>query len=228
LVYLEYQQQGQSPSADFGYLSAVNLASGATISLAQATSGPALEGLPWYDARDGYAVWNEAGPLGTQQLWLHDFALGQSRQLPLPTGMAPVEPAVSGKTVVFVDNSTDPNRDHEDFLGRRGSLRKFDILSGQASTISAEPTAWMPRILGEEIVWTSIGGAANPLSVASLNGGSPTEVAGSSPISPQTNGALVVWYDSETLHFMVLNPKNGRIVELLVGVWSEVVSQVVV
>src|ERR1700680_794724 len=59
LVYLEYQQHQNTSSADFWYLNAVDWTDGQTIELASATQGAGLQGLPWYDAANGRAVWDQ-------------------------------------------------------------------------------------------------------------------------------------------------------------------------
>lgn len=224
LVYLEYQQHLQSTSADFWYLDAVNLTTGGKVQLARATAGPALGGLPWYDAGGRYAVWNQLDQKGKEVLRTYDFTDGALNTLPLPSSMSPVEPAVSGSSVVFVDNSTDPDRAHEDFFGRRGSLRRFDLTTKRIATLNPDPTAWMPVARGGEVVWTVMAPPPSPVAptsgvvaAAPLGGGRTTIVGGFNPVTPQTNGSIVVWYDSSTLGFMVDVLRNARHVQLRVG-----------
>jgi hypothetical protein len=225
LVYLEYQQQGQSQFANFWYLDAVNWTTGSVVELARATSGIGLTELPWYDAGDGHAVWNQLDASGKEVLRLYDFTTGQSSTLSLPSGMSPFEPAVSGSAVVFVDNSTDPSRTREDFLGRRGSLRRYDLLTNQVSTLDADPTAFMPRVNNGEVVWTDIAAtSAATVAAIPLSGGKVSNIGGSQPVTPQTNGSIVIWYDSATMHFMAFGLKTGRVAQLQVGTWADVQS----
>ena len=143
--------------------------------------------MPWYDAGDGHAVWNQLDASGKEVLRLYDFATGQSSTLSLPSEMSPFEPAVSGSAVVFVDNSTDPSRTREDFLGRRGSLRRYDLLTKQVSTLDADPTAFMPRVNNGEVVSTDIAatGAATVAAIP-LSGGKVSNIGGS-PTGNPTN-----------------------------------------
>jgi hypothetical protein len=225
LVYLEYKQQGQSQFASFWYLDAVNWTTGSVVELARATSGIGLTELPWYDARDGHAVWNQLDASGKELLHVYDFATGKSITLGLPADMSPFEPAVSGSAVVFVDNSTDPSRAREDFLGRRGSLRRYDLVTNQVSTLDADPTAFMPAVGNGEVVWTVIAAkGADTVAAVPLSGGKVSNIGGSHPVTPQTNGSIVIWYDSATLHFMGFGLKTGRVVQLQVGRWADVQS----
>lgn len=222
LVYLEYQQHLQTSSADFWYLDAANWTTGQVIGLASATAGAPLGELPWYDAADGRAAWNQLDANGTEALRIYDFNSGESTRLTLPAGMYPVQPTISGSSVVFVDNSTDPERAHEDFLGRHGSLQRFDLQTGQVATLSGDPTAWMPRAGGGEVVWTVV--SKGVVSGVSLSGGPVRTFGGSNPITPQTNGTVVVWYDSRALRFMAFGLKDGRLTELQVGNWPDMRS----
>jgi hypothetical protein len=202
----------------------VNVVTGARHLLASATSGIDLTELPAYDAADGRAVWNQLDPSGREVIHVFDFASNQTTTLPLPPGMAPVQPAISGNAVVFVDNSTDPDRQREDFLGRHGSLRKYDLVSNKISTLSEDPTAFQPRAAAGEVVWTALVAGGNVVASTSLNGGPVAIIGGSNPITPQTNGASIVWYDSGTLHFMEFNLALKAVVQLQVGSWPDVRS----
>jgi hypothetical protein len=224
VVYLEYRQHLQTSSADYWYLNAANWNTGAIIELAATTSGTGLHELPWYDAADGRAVWDQLDSAGRAILRLHDFQTGESTTLPIPSGMYPVQPTISGNSIVFVDNSTDPNRAHEDFLGRRGSLRRLDLVTQSITTLSAAPSAWMPLARGGEVVWTNMS-STGPTSVSgvSMNGGSIKNF-GSDPVTPVTDGARVVWYDSDTLRFATYGLHTGKLLQLQVGNWQDVRS----
>jgi hypothetical protein len=224
IVYLEYQQHNQSSRVEFWYLSAVDWSGGQVIGLANATEGPALDELPWYDAADGRVVWNQLDSVGLPILKMFDFSTRKSVTVPLPAAMIPVEPTLSANSVVFVDNSTDPARANEDFFGRRGTLRKFDVATHKLTTLSADPSAWMPRARGDEVVWTAISsdGSAR-ISAVHLEGGESTTF-GSNPVAPSTDGAVTVWYDSQELHFMEYGLASHHVVELLVGSWPDIRS----
>jgi hypothetical protein len=224
VVYLEYQQQGLSTNANFWYLNAVNTSSGAVVVLAGATTAAQLTELPWYDAGDGHAVWNQLDANGLEVLRLFDFSTEQSTTLPLPTNMSPVEPAISGNSVVFVDNATDPNRAREDFFGRRGSLRKYDLATNKVTTLSSDPTAFAPRISNGTVVWTTTSLGPDVVASTALQGGPVRIVGGQGPITPQTNGSIIAWYDSGTHHFMTYALKSGKISLLQVGTWPDVRS----
>jgi len=224
LVNLEYLQQGQSDLAAFWYLEAVNWETGAVVDLAQATSGVGLTELPWYDAADGRAVWNQVDASGKETLRLYDFSTGLSKTLILPADMSPFEPAISGSTIVFVDNSTDPGRSQENFLGRHGSLRRYDLLTGRIDTLDADPTAFRPQIDNGQVVWTAIGSSGNTMLAATPVVGGPIVTIASDPVAPQTNGSIVVWYDSSTLHFMAMVFGSGRVVQLQVAALTDVRS----
>jgi len=225
LVYLEYQQKGQSDFTNFWYLNAVNWQTGAVIKLAQATSGIGLSELPWYDAEGGRAVWNQVDTAGNEVLHLYDFEAGQSSRLNLPASMSPFEPAIFGSQVVFVDNATDPNRAQEDFLSRRGSLRSLDLTSGRVSTLDQDPTAFSPRVANGDVVWTVVSsGFKRTVALVPVAGGKITVVGGLDPITPQTNGSIVIWYDFASLHFMAFGVKAHRVVQLQVGSFPDVRS----
>ena len=224
IVYLEYQQRNQSSSVDFWYLSAVDWTDGQMIGLASATAGPALKELPWYDAADGRAVWNQLDTVGLPILRIFDFTTHKSVKVPLPAAMLPVEPTISANSVVFVDNGTDPARAEEDFFGRRGSLREFNLATHKLTTLSADPSAWMPRARGDEVVWTALSSSGSSrISAVRMEGGQITSF-GSNPVTPSTNGAIAVWYDSQELHFMEYGFAGHHMVELLVGSWSDIRS----
>lgn len=227
LVYLEYQQRGQADFANFWYLNAVNWSTGTVLTLAQATTGLGLTELPWYDAADGRAVWNQLDAGGNEALHVFDFSTGQSSTLNLPPAMSPFEPSISGSSVVFVDNSTDPNRASENFFGRRGSLRRYDLATGQVSTLDAEPTAFMPHMDNAEVVWNVVNSSGNSNTVAATPqvGGKVIRFTGNGyPVNPETNGAFAIWYDAATLHFMALGVKTGRVVQLKIGDWADIRS----
>ncbi len=221
LVFLEYRQNGQSGSADFWYLNAVDVSSGRLVELASATSGLGLKGLPWYDAAAGKAVWNEPDASGGEMLRVHDFNTGVTAQLPVPQAMFPVEPSVSSSDVVFVDNSTDPARGREDFLGRRGSLVRLDLKSGKVSILSADPSAWMPLLRGGKVVWVKMPASTPPVvATVSVSGGGVTTF-GSNPVTPQTNGQTVVWYDSHTTAFMKFDLSTNRTLRFQIAGWED-------
>jgi hypothetical protein len=224
LVYMEYQQQGQSSSTAFWYLNAVDWANGRVVELASATTGPELRELPWYDAADGRAVWNQLDSAGKAILRIYDFTSGEATTLPLPADTYPVQPTISANSVTFVDNSTDPDRSHEDFFGRRGSLRRFDLTTQSLSTLSSDPTAWMPRARGGQVVWTAMPSVSpSVLMETQLEGGAITAL-GSDPVTPVTDGARVVWYDSHQLHFIAYGVRSHHAVELQVDSWQDVRS----
>lgn len=224
LVYLEYQQHGQTSRADFWYLAAVNWSDGDVRALAQATAGPPLAELPRYAAGGGRAVWSQLDSSGRAILRGYDFGTGQAGTLPLPAGMYPVQPAASSDGVVFVDNSTDPDRAREDFFGRRGTLRQVDLATLRLTTLSADPTAWMPQTAGGVVVWTVVS-ASSPAVVSALRlPGGPVQSLGANPVTPQTNGALVVWYDSAARQFVAYELTRNRLVRLQVGTWPDVRS----
>lgn len=208
VVYLEYQQHALS-SVNFWYLIAVDTRSGATIQLASATQGLGLNELPWYDAAGGIVVWNQTDESGHEMIHLHDLGRGTTSTLQLPTSVSPFEPSISGHYVVFVDNGVDPQREHEDFLGRRGSLIRYDLDSGRVSTISASPTAWMPELRGSEVTWTDMSGLNSRVEAASVLGG-PVSTFGSDPFTPQTNGTTVVWFDSGAMTFATYELTSGH------------------
>jgi hypothetical protein len=221
LVYLEYQQHQNSASVDFWYLNAVDWVNGQTIELAGATQGAGLGELPWYDAANGRAVWNQLDSAGKPIIRMHDFTTGATTTLPLPSSMYPVQPTTTASSVIFVDNSTDPDRAHEDFFGRRGSLRRFDLTTQKLSTLSSDSTAWMPEARGNEVVWTAMPSGQPPSVSAIPLGGGTITMLGSNPVAPQTDGSIVVWYDSHALTFMEYGLQKSRLVELHVGSYQD-------
>lgn len=225
LVYLEYQQHGQTSRTDFWYLNAVEWTSGQYRELAAATAGPPLNELPWYEAADGRAVWNQLDLSGKAILRTYEFTSGETTTLPIPAGMYPVQPTISGDQVAFVDNSADPHHASETWLGRTGSLERLDLKTGQVRTLSADPTAFQPRTAGGVVVWTVFPGG-NPVAAAAVPmAGGTVKAFGVDPAVPQTNGSIVVWYDFATLHFMAFKLKQDRLVELQIGTWADVRSE---
>jgi len=221
LVYIEYQQHRQSSSANFWFLNAVNLTTGQFVGLAGATTGRPLEELPRYAVSDGRAVWDQLDTAGTPVLRLHDFGSGSTTTLGLPRRAYPVNPAIVGDNVIFVDNSTDPNSSQEDWLGRRGSLRRYDISTGQTTTLDADPTAYAVQTAGSQVVWLALP-AAGPSSIKTVPvTGGPVNVIGNYSGLPQTNGAIVVWYDSQAHGFMKFGLQTTRLEPLQIGDWSD-------
>lgn len=221
LVYLEYQQHGNSATVDFWYLTAVDWSNGQTIELASATQGAGLGELPWYDAANGRAAWNQLNSAGASIIRVHDFTSGATATLPLPASMYPVQPTISVDAVIFVDNSTDPARAHEDFFGRRGSLRRFDLATQKLSTLSSDPTAWMPEARGTEVVWTVMPSTGTPTVAGVRLGGGGVTTYGSNPVTPETDGSIVVWYDSHTLKFMEYRLQKSKLVALQLGTYQD-------
>lgn len=127
---------------------------------------------------------------------MYDFATRLTTTLALPAGTYPVNPVISGDEVVFVDNSTDPKRAEEDWLGHRGSLRRFDIRTGEMTTLDADPTAFMAQIAGGQVVWFAVPQSQSQESVKTvpLSGGTVRMIGYYDGI-PETNGSIVVWYD---------------------------------
>jgi hypothetical protein len=221
LVYIEYQQHLQSSSANFWFLNAVNLTTGRLVSLASATAGRPLEELPRYAVSDGRAVWDQLDAAGTPVLRLHDFGSGLTTTLGLPTGAYPVNPAIAADQVIFVDNSTDPNSSQEDWLGRRGSLRRYDISTGQTTTLDADPSAYAVQTAGSQVVWLAIPAVgASSIKTVPVTGG-PVKVIGNYSGLPQTNGSIVVWYDSQANGFMMFGLQETRLVPLQLGDWPD-------
>jgi len=222
LVYIEYQQHDQSSSTDFWYLDAVNLTSGELVELASATAGDPLNALPRYSAADGRAVWDQLDASGAAVLRMYDFGTRLTTTLPLPAGTYPVNPAISGDQVVFIDNSTDPNRASEDWLGRRGSLRRYDIGTGKTSTLDADPTAFMAQIAGGQVVWFAVPQSQSQESVKTvpLTGGK-VRMIGYYQGLPQTNGSIAMWYDAQQQRFLAFGLKDNRLVPLEVAGWPD-------
>ena len=217
LVYIEYKQHLTTSSAEFWYLNAVNLGTGETRVLASAVSGAELNAVPRYSASSGRAVWDQYDAHGVPVLRLHDFATGQTTTLGLPPGAFPVNPVISGNEVIYVDNSTDPNSSQEDWLGRRGSLRRYNIQDGQVVTLDPEPSAFMAQIGGSQVVWYAV---PQEVKTVPIGGGSITIIGRYSGI-PQTNGSVVVWYDSRALRFMAFGLNNHRMSPLQIGDWPD-------
>jgi hypothetical protein len=192
------------------------------VDLASATAGTALNALPRYSAADGRAVWDQLDANGEAVLRMYDFATRLTTTLPLPAGAYPVNPVISGDQVVFVDNSTDPSRANEDWLGRRGSLRRFDIRTGQTSTLDAEPTAFMAQIAGGQVVWLAVPQLQSQEAVKTvpLSGGKVRMIGYYQGI-PETNGSIVVWYDPQHHRFLALGLKDNRLVPLQVAGWPD-------
>lgn len=217
LVYIEYRQHLNTFSADFWYLSSVNLVTKEVRQLASATAGAELNELPRYSASDGRVVWDQFDPSGAPILRLYDFGSAKESTLDLPPGTFPINPVISQNKVVFIDNSTDPNSASEDWLGRRGSLRLFDIPTGQTTTLDQEPTAFMAQIGGSHVVWF---GMPAQVKTVPLGGGKVTVIGNYSGI-PQTNGSIVVWYDSRALGFLVFGLGDGHVTPLQVADWPD-------
>lgn len=222
LTYIEYQQRVQTSSADFWYLDAVNLTSGEVVELASATGGVALNALPRYSAADGRAVWDQLDATGAAILRMYDFQTRLTSTLPLPPGTYPVNPVISGNEVVFVDNSTDPGRAGEDGLGRRGSLRRFDIRTGQTTTLDADPSAFMAQIAGGQVVWLAIPQLQSQEAVKTvpLSGGKARLIGYYQGI-PETNGSIVVWSDAQQHRFLAFGLKDNRLALLQVVGWPD-------
>jgi hypothetical protein len=221
LVYIEYQQHQESSSADFWYLNAVNLLNGQNRELANATSGPALQALPRYDAADGRAVWDQLDSAGEPELRMYDFATGGSSKVGTPAGTFPVNPAISGNEIVYIDNSTDPNSSKEDWLGRKGSLRRYDIPTAVTTTLDADPSAYAVQASDLQVAWFALpptGGTS--VKTVALAGGRVTVIGNYSGI-PQTNGSVVVWYDSHAHRFLAFGLGDSRTAQLQVGSWPD-------
>jgi hypothetical protein len=219
LVYIEYQQHLESSSADFWYLDAVNLNTQQSVVLASASAGAPLNELPRYAISGARVVWDQLDATGAPRLFLHDFASGSTAAINLPAGTFPVNPAISGDDVFFVDNSADPNSANEDWLGRRGSLRMYNLATSGLSTIDPDPTAYVVGAAGGVAVWLDLtaGGTTVIKAIDLARGGE--RVIGNYAGIPETNGAAVVWYDSRSNQYMLFVLHTGSFLRLQLGDW---------
>ncbi|TAN34927.1 hypothetical protein EPN29_01010 [bacterium] len=220
MVYIEYQQHLESSSADFWYLDAANVVSGQVLELANATAGPALQELPRYDAADGHAVWDQFDSGGNPVLRLYDFATLRAITVATPAGTFPVNPAISGNEIVFVDNSTDPNSNKEDWLGRKGSLVRYDILTGRTTILDTEPSAYAVQAAGSQVTWFAQALSGPSIRTMPLGGGHLTVIGNYLGI-PQTNGSVVVWYDSRSHGFLMFGLHDHQLNRLELGSWPD-------
>jgi hypothetical protein len=131
----------------------INTSTGRTIKLAVGAGVPELSELPQAAVGDGFIVWDELMSSGRKLLWRYDLASGATTQLNLPAGMYPVSPVASGSTLLFIDNSQDPNRSSETWTNRAGEPILLDVPTGRISHPASGSIVFEPLLSQARAVW---------------------------------------------------------------------------
>lgn len=149
-----FQQAGDqiSPLADW-VVYAINSDTGRTLKLAVGAGDSELSELPEAAVGDGFIVWDELMSAGRKVLWRYDLASGGRTQLNLPAGMYPVRPVASGSSILFMDNSQDPNRSSEGWTNRAGEPILLNLPTGQISHLASGSVVYEAVLSQARAVW---------------------------------------------------------------------------
>ena len=102
---------------------------------------------------DGFIVWDELMSAGRKALWRYDLQSGGKTQLSLPSGMYPVSPVASGTSLLFIDNSQDPNRSSETWTNRAGEPILLNASTGQISHPASGSVVFDAMLSPARAVW---------------------------------------------------------------------------
>ena len=209
-VFDEYQQLGQSQTAAFWHVRAVNIVSDETILIASATSGRPLEELPLPTTDGKTIVWDELSTSGKKQLIALELDSRKRRVLSLPTNSYPISPRLRLGRLIYEDNSDDPGHAQEAWVSRRGSLHEVDMPTGRMTLISAE-LAQQPAFNGAIVAWhgtvpDTVNGSGSAFDVrlmdlATMGTAKVADFGARSII----NDRFVAWYDYQAHNTHVLS-----------------------
>jgi hypothetical protein len=109
--------------------------------------------LPTVSVSGGLVVWDELLSATRKVLKLYDLSTEQVKTLEIPAAMYPVDPQIQGMRLIFLDNSTDPNRSTEDFLSRGGRLMLLSLADLHLLQLDSTPSARQARFSGTFAAW---------------------------------------------------------------------------
>jgi len=151
-----YTQAGQqlSPLGSWSVY-AVEITSGRSVVLASGANETQLSELPFPTAGDGVIVWDELLSPGNKVLWRYETSSGATTQLKLPANTDPVRPSAAGGTILFLDNSRDPNHASEGWLGRGGEPLLMDMATGQITHLATNEVVIYAVLTTSRAVWVN-------------------------------------------------------------------------
>jgi hypothetical protein len=196
-AFAVYTQAGQelSPLGAWSVYG-VEITSGRSVVLATGT-GTELDELPFPTVGDGFIVWDELINVGNKVLWRYDTSSGARTQLALPSGTYPVRPSAAGGTLLFLDNSRDPARASESWLGRGGEPLLLDIGSGQITHLASSSVVTRAVVTPSRAVWISgstPGTSVYDIQEVSIPGGAIKMLAETTGVTPiWANDQITVW-----------------------------------
>jgi hypothetical protein len=173
----------------------VETISGRSVKLATGSDPTELSELPYPTAGDGFIAWDELMSGGQKVLWRFDESSGAKSEIKLPAGAYPVRPSASGMSVLFVDNSRDPNHAAEEWINRQGEPILLDVRSGQLTHLSPGAVVGNPVLTPSRAVWiTSTTDDKWDIQEVSIPGGAVhtlVEIDGASPL--WANDHITIW-----------------------------------
>lgn len=149
-----FQQAGSqlSPLADW-VVYGINTSTGHTIKLAVGAGATELSELPQAAVGDGFIVWDELMNTGRKVLWKYDVTSGTTTQVSLPPGMYPASPVASGTSLLFIDNSQDPNRSSESWINRAGEPILLNVPTGEIRHLASGSAVFNAVLSPTRAVW---------------------------------------------------------------------------
>lgn len=150
-----FEQVGSQLSPLAGWVVyGINVSTGQTIKLAVGAGGTELSELPQAAVGDGFIVWDELMTAGRKVLWRYDLASGATTQVSLPGDMYPANPVASGTSLLFIDNSKDPNRSSETWINRAGEPILLNVPTGEIRHLaSGSGSVFNPVLSPTRAVW---------------------------------------------------------------------------
>ena len=173
----------------------VETVSGRSVKLATGSDPTELSELPYPTAGAGFIVWDELLSDGQKVLRRFDEGSGSTSQIKLPVGVYPVRPSASGGSVLFVDNSRDPNHAREGWTNRQGEPIVLGIGSEQLTHLSPGAVVANPVLTPSRAVWiTSTTDDKWDIQEVSLPGGAVSTVVEIDIASPLwADDQVTIW-----------------------------------
>jgi hypothetical protein len=204
LAWVEYQQHGSSPTFEWWDLRAYDDLTAQLSEVASWSGSPTELPQPSISS-DGILVWDETSHSG-RELRVFHLTTNESTVVQLPPSVSPVAPRVDGRTVVFLDNTTDSNRQNEVWISRGGALMSYNLDTNRLSRLWSEDDARQPLFATGYVAWyATVPDPRHPsdsstvwqVRLSPLNGGSG-RILGLVGASLLLSSSHVVWNDFQT------------------------------
>ena len=198
VAFVVYTQAGQelSPLATWSVYG-VEVTSGRSLVLASGTNAIQLSELPFPTVGDGFIVWDELMSVGNKVLWRYDTNSGATAQVGLPSGTYPVRPSAVGGMLMFLDNSRDPVRASETWLGRGGEPLLLDMGSGKITHLASGSVVTEPALAPSRAVWINgaAGTSAHDIQEVAIPSGTLRTLTQTKIVAPLlANDQITIWF----------------------------------